>query len=167
MKKFLGTKFGPKEQKSDPKLGFCHFLKFGSLSFVQIAQNDSFQQFLTSGGDKIYKKIFGAQIWAKGAKIRPKTRFYAIFSSLVDQFFCEIAYSDNLQQCITCSRGKTHKMFFWESSLGQTSQNEAQNQVFCKFLKFCSSVILQIDSSEQCLNFANGPNLSETGQNRV
>ena len=28
----------------------------------------------------------GAQIWAKGAKIRPQTRFFAIFSSLVYQF---------------------------------------------------------------------------------
>ena len=73
-KKSLGLKFGPKEQKSGPKLGFMPF----------------------------------SQVW-------------------LISFFCEIAYNDNLQQCITCTRGKTLKNFLWESSLGQTSQNEAQN----------------------------------------
>ena len=29
------------------------------------------------------KKIFGTQIWAKGAKIVAKTSFFAIFSSLI------------------------------------------------------------------------------------
>ena len=70
------TKIGPKTKF------FCHFLKFGLSVFLEIAYNDSLQQFLTSSTDKIYE-IFGAQIWAKGAKIGPKARFFAIFSSLV------------------------------------------------------------------------------------
>ena len=61
---------------------FCQFLKFGSLVFPEIAYNDSLQQCLTSSKCKTHKKI-GVQIWAKGAKIEPKTRFLAIFSSLV------------------------------------------------------------------------------------
>ena len=48
----------PKRSKSGPKLGFCHFLKFGSLVFLEIAYNDSLQQCLTSSRDKTYKKIF-------------------------------------------------------------------------------------------------------------
>ena len=151
MKKFLGTKFGPKEQKSGPKLGFCHFLKFGSLSFVQIAQNDSFQQFLTSGGDKIYKKIFGVQIWAKGAKIRPKTRFYAIFSSLVDQFFCEIAYSDNLQQCITCSRGKTQKIFFGNQVCVKQAKMRPKIRFFANFSSFVHQLFFRLIARNNAL----------------
>ena len=44
---------------------FCCFLKFGSLVSLEIAYNDSLQQFLTSSRDKIYKKVFGAQNWAR------------------------------------------------------------------------------------------------------
>ena len=42
------------------------------------------------------KKILGAQIWAKGAKIGPRARFFAIFSSL---FHC---FSLKLHTMIAC-----------------------------------------------------------------
>ena len=76
----FGETGGPNEQKSVPKLDFCHFLKFGSLVFLEIAYNDSLQQCITSSRGKILKKSFGDQIWAK---IRLKTRFSVIFWSLV------------------------------------------------------------------------------------
>ena len=62
---------------------FCHFIKFGALFFLGIEYNDSLQQFLTSSRCKIHEKSFGAQIWAKGSKIRPEITFFAILSSLV------------------------------------------------------------------------------------
>ena len=57
-----GVKIGPKTRC------FCHFHKFGFLVFLEIAYNDSLQQCITSSRDKIHKKFFGAQIWAKGAR---------------------------------------------------------------------------------------------------
>ena len=38
---------------------FCHFLKFGSLVFLEIAYNDSVKQCVTSSRGKIHKKVFG------------------------------------------------------------------------------------------------------------
>ena len=35
---------------------------------------------------KTHAKKIGAQVWAKGAKIGPETRFFAIISSLVISF---------------------------------------------------------------------------------
>ena len=40
------------------------------------------QHCLTSSTGKVHKKIFRPQIWAKGVKIGPETRFFAIYSSL-------------------------------------------------------------------------------------
>ena len=45
-----------KEPKAGPKWGFCHFLKFGLLVFLEIVCNDSLQQCLTSSSGKTYKK---------------------------------------------------------------------------------------------------------------
>ena len=59
-KNFSGPKFGPKVPKSGPKLVlFLHFLKFGSLVFLEIAYKDSLQQCITSSRGKTYKKFLG------------------------------------------------------------------------------------------------------------
>ena len=42
--------------KSGPRLGFLSFFRFGSLVFLEIAYNISFQQCLTSSRSKTYKK---------------------------------------------------------------------------------------------------------------
>ena len=47
------------------KLGFSHFLKFSSLVFLEITNNNSLQQCITSNRGKAHKKIFGDYIWAK------------------------------------------------------------------------------------------------------
>ena len=58
-KKILGPKFGPNEPKSNPEIRFFpHFLKFGSLVFLEIACNDSLQQCLTSSRGITYEKKF-------------------------------------------------------------------------------------------------------------
>ena len=61
---------------------FHHLLEFGSYAFLEIAQNDSFRQCLSSSRGEIHeKKKIEVQIWAKQAKISPKIRLFAIFSS--------------------------------------------------------------------------------------
>ena len=55
-KNFLGPKFGPNPPKLGLKLGFCCFLRFGSLVFLGIAYNGSLQQCLTSRRSKTHKK---------------------------------------------------------------------------------------------------------------
>ena len=79
----MRPKFGPNGPKSGLKMVFCHFLKFGSLVFLEVAYNDSLQQCLTASRGKNHEKKFGTQIGAKGAKIGPETKFFAIFSGLV------------------------------------------------------------------------------------
>ena len=64
-KKFLRPKFGSNEPKSGPRLVFCHFLKVGSLVFLEIPYNDSFQPCLISSTDKTCKK-------KKKKHLRPK-----------------------------------------------------------------------------------------------
>ena len=76
--------FGPNWPKWDPKLGFCHFLKFGSLVFLEIAYNNSFQHCITSSRGKTHTKNFFETTFApERANIGPETRLLAIFSSLV------------------------------------------------------------------------------------
>ena len=61
-KNTLGPKFGP-EGKILPETNFfCHFLKFGSLLFHEIAYSDSLQQCLTFNRNKIN---FWGHIWAE------------------------------------------------------------------------------------------------------
>ena len=43
-----GPKLGSIGSKSSPKLFFCHFFKFGSLDFLDTAQDCSLGQCLTS-----------------------------------------------------------------------------------------------------------------------
>ena len=73
------------------------------------------------------------------------------FGSLV---FLEIAYNDNLQQCLTSCRGRICEKKFRGLNLDQRDQNRVRKQVFCHFIKFVSSVFLEIaynDSLQQCI----------------
>ena len=80
----MGDQIWAKEAKIGPETSyFCHFLKSGSLVFLEIAYNDSLQQFLTFSGGKTDKKNFGIKFGPKQAKIWHETRFFVIFSSLV------------------------------------------------------------------------------------
>ena len=79
------------------------------LVFLEITYNVSLQQCVGFITGKIHKKVFGAQLWAKEAKIRSKTRFFCHLLQFGLLVYLEIAYNDSLQQCITSSRGKTHE----------------------------------------------------------
>ena len=75
----MGLKVGPKGTKSGPKLVFflfCHFLKFGSLVFVEIARNGSLQQIITSISGKTLENLLGGQnLGQNGPKSDPKLVF--------------------------------------------------------------------------------------------
>ena len=58
-KMFWDPNLGQRGESQVPKYVFCHFLKFGSLVFLDIAYNDSLQQCLTSSRAKIHKK----EVW--------------------------------------------------------------------------------------------------------
>ena len=114
------------------------FLKIGSLVFSDIVHDDSWPWYLVT--DEVWfisfpwnriqwqfhvevkptKKNSEAQIWAKEAKIGPRTKFFRHFLKFSSLIFFEIAYGDHLQQCITSSRGKTHEKKFFGPNLGQT-----------------------------------------------
>ena len=108
-KKFGGLNLGQMDQKLVPKLGFCLFLKFGSLVFLEIAYDDNFQQYLTSSTSKIYEKNFWAQILAKETKIGAKTKFFWHFLKFGSLVFFEIANNDSFHQYLTSSRGKVYE----------------------------------------------------------
>ena len=57
-KKIGGSNFGQVDQNRARNWISCHFLKFGSLVFLEIAYNDSLQQFLTFSRSKICEKSF-------------------------------------------------------------------------------------------------------------
>ena len=61
--KLWEPKFGSNRPKSGPKFAFFgHFLKFASLDFLDIPDNDSLQHLEEV---KPMKKTFGDQIWTK------------------------------------------------------------------------------------------------------
>ena len=72
----MGPKYGPNESKSGVKLVFSPFSQVSVISFLEIAYNDSLQQFLTSNSrDKTHQKV----IWGPkfGPKVGPKLGFSA------------------------------------------------------------------------------------------
>ena len=73
MKKKFGAQIWLKGASVIPETRFfCHFLKFGSLVFLQIALNYSVQQYMTSSRGRTQKKKFGDQIWAKTGQNWPQ-----------------------------------------------------------------------------------------------
>ena len=125
------------------KLGFFHFLKFGSLVFREIAYNDSLQQCLTTNRCKTCKKMFwGPKFGPNRAKSGPKLGFLTYFQVWFISFpgnYIEIA-----QLLVEVKPIK--------KTLG--GANCVQNQDFCHFLKAISLVFLDIAqdcSLRQCL----------------
>ena len=128
LKKPLAACIWPNGPKSDPKLVFFP-------PFSQVWLTLATMSIICRGN--IHEKNLWAQIWAKDFEVRAETRFWPFlkFDSLV---FLESTYNDSLQHCIKSSKDKTHTKN-WGPKLGQ---NQAQNQVFCHFLKFGSLVFL-------------------------
>ena len=67
---------------------------------------------------KSVKNNSGVQIWAKRTKIGSKTSFFCHIFKFDWLVFLEIAYNDNLEQCITSGWGKSHQENFWGTILG-------------------------------------------------
>ena len=126
-KNFVGPNLG---QNWARNCFFFHFLKFGSLFFLEIAYNDSFQQILTSSRGEINKKNVWDQIWAK---IRPETRFFFHFLKFGSLVFLEIAYNDSFQQFLTSSRSKTYKKNFGGPNLAQNRSKLGPKLSFLSF----------------------------------
>ena len=84
--KNLGAQIWVKWDKIRPKAFFCHFLKFGSLVFPEIAQNDSLEQFLTTIRGKTHEKNGKVKFGPNGEKLGPKLGFFTFFSSFAYQF---------------------------------------------------------------------------------
>ena len=101
-KKFWSPNFGQKGQNWAGNQVFCHFLKFGSLVFLEIAYNDSLQQCMISSRGKTHEKNFGDQIWVKMGQNQIFCHFLK-FGSLV---LLDIAQDDSLEHCLTTSRGQ-------------------------------------------------------------
>ena len=57
----------------------CHFLKLGSLVFLEIPYNDSLQQFLTSSKGRIHKKknVWGQDLSQNKQKLGLKLQIFA------------------------------------------------------------------------------------------
>ena len=90
-KKVGGPNFGQVDQNRARNWISCDFLKFGSVVFLEIAYNDSLQQFLTFSRSKICEKFFlGPSLGWRD----PETRFFAIFSSLVHKFSLKLHTKD-------------------------------------------------------------------------
>ena len=114
-KKMFGTQIWTKRAKISPGISFfCHFRKFCTLVFLEIAYIDSLQQCLKSSrGIKLTKKILGPKY---GPKLNPKLvqnwawnldfHHFLKFTSLV---FVDIAQYCNFGQCLTSSRAEVSR----------------------------------------------------------
>ena len=142
-KNFWGPNLGQNQAQNQV---FCHFFKFGSLVFLEIAQDDSLEQCLNTSRDKTRRNIWGPKFGPNRPKSGPKLCFM-LFSQVWFISFPENCRNDSLEHCLTTSRGKTHKKSFGAPSWDR-------NQGFCYFLKFASLVFLDIAqdySLGQCL----------------
>ena len=98
LKKNGGPNLGPMDLNHAQNEIFRHFLEFGSYVFLEIAYNDSLRQCLTSSRGKT--RVFGAQIWAKRAKLGPKISFFLPFSQVWFISFPSNCIDDSLEQCL-------------------------------------------------------------------
>ena len=142
MKKNLGPKFGPKQAKIGPKIRFSAI--FSSLvhqfKLNTVIACNNFQHLVKV---KFIKKFFGAQIWVRGAKIKPETRFFAIFSSLI------LYFSWNLHAMIACKNvQRVVEVMPMKKDLGPKfgpkMPKSIPELVFCYFFKFDLLVFLEI-----------------------
>ena len=86
------------------------FLKIRSLVFSDIIQYDSWTWYLATYQARFLKKNW----WPKFGPNAPKsgTKWVFFFCRLIEigsYVFLKISYNDNLQQCLTSSRGKTQE----------------------------------------------------------
>ena len=102
---------------------FDHFLKFVSLVFLKIAQDDSLEQCLTTS---FIKKI-GCLNLGPASLNQTQNEVFCHFVDFGSYFFLDIKYNHILRQFLTSSGGKIHEKNLEGPNLDQTRQNRAQN----------------------------------------
>ena len=122
------AKIGPKTRF------FYHFLKFGSLVFLQLAYNDSLQEFITFSRVTPTKKVFGDLIWAKTGQNLVQNQVFCHFLKFSLLVLLEIAYNDSFQQCLTSSRGKIHEEKLGAQIRTKGAKIGSKTRVFAIFL---------------------------------
>ena len=148
----------------DPNLGqtgknwarnqvFCQSLRFSSLLFHEILQDDSLEQCPTACRGKTRKKNFEGPNLGQTCQNWVENQFFSIFSSLLHQFLFNlhrmIAWS-NVKLLVEVKPAKKWEVQYWV----KWAKEHAQNQFFCHFFKFGSLVfveIAQVDSLEHFL----------------
>ena len=89
------------------------FLKTESLVFSGILHDNSWPWYLVSDAARFLKKNFGGPYLGPMGLNQAQNDVFHSFLEFGSYFFLEIAYNNRLQQCLTSSRGKTHKTIFW------------------------------------------------------
>ena len=112
---------------------FWHFLKFGSLVFLEIEYNNSLQQCITPSRGDTHKKNLAVQIWAKTGQNQTQNQiFFSIFSSLVHQISIKlhrmIAW-DNVQIVIEVKPAERN----WGPEFGANRSKQGPNLGFLSF----------------------------------
>ena len=102
------------------------FLKIGSLLSSDIVHDDSWPWYLMTDSQISEKKI--------SAKIGPETRYFAIFSSLVDYFSYKLYTM--MRKGLNSSRDKTHEKKIGGPKVGPNEPKLGQKFLSCHFLKF-------------------------------
>ena len=116
MKKFW-VLIWSKGAKIGPKISFFAILssllhQFSLKLHTVVAANNVYHVV----GVKSMQKIFWFLIWSKGAKIRPETRFFAIFSSLLHQFSLKlhtVIACNNVQHVVEVKSMKKFWVLIW------------------------------------------------------
>ena len=75
-----GPNLGQMGQNPAQNQFFCHFYKFGSLVFMEIAQNENLEHCLTTSSGKTYEKNFG------NPKLGPKLGFMSFSQGCIISF---------------------------------------------------------------------------------
>ena len=118
---------------------------FRSLVFLAVAYSDSLQQCLTSSRSKTHVKRFWYPNLCQRGQNRQETSFFCHFLKFVLAVFFKISDNNSWQQCLTSSRGKIQKKYFWSPNLAKETKIRPKTRgFFCHSLKFGSLVFLEI-----------------------
>ena len=90
---------------------FCYFFKFGSLVFLEIAQDDSLEHGLTISRGKTHEKKLGVPKWVQN-------QGFCHFLKVPSLVFIDIAQDCSLGQCLTASRAETSKKKIFQDKIG-------------------------------------------------
>ena len=89
-KKFQAANLGEIFQNQARNQLFCHFSSYTRYFYCKLHLIIAWKNFQLLVKIKFKKNFLGTQIWGKHAKIGSEIRFFAIFSSFVNQFLTEL-----------------------------------------------------------------------------